>query len=217
MGFKAFMVGVDREACKLYKQALDKYLPSEYSTVVYSRTTAAGLREYNLTDAEEKEVRKAFIKKSVVSAKISLSDAVIDFIESRPKDFNYDNKTLTFTGYCSAEDAQTLESLCGGDADAVTKIRQLYENHRKALPKILIVTEKLLTGFDAPILYCMYLDKPMRDHVLLQGIARVNRPLQFTLSSSKQLLSWISTKPKLSTLFIATSLIIGGMRVRKLI
>src|SRR5204862_2754723 len=43
------------------------------------------------------------------------------------------------------------------------------------LPKILIVTEKLLTGFDAPILYCMYLDKPMRDHVLLQAIARVNR------------------------------------------
>ncbi|MEH2180545.1 type I restriction endonuclease subunit R [Nostoc sp.] len=178
MGFKAFMVGVDREACKLYKQALDQYLPSEYSTVVYSRTTAAGLREYNLTDAEEKEVRKAFIKKSVVSAKISLPNAVIEFIESRPKDFNYDNKTLTFTGYCSAEDAQTLESLCGGDADAVTKIRQLYEDYRKALPKILIVTEKLLTGFDAPILYCMYLDKPMRDHVLLQGIARVNRPYE---------------------------------------
>ena len=47
-----------------------------------------------------------------------------------------------------------------------------------ALPKILIVTEKLLTGFDAPVLYCMYLDKPMRDHVLLQAIARVNRPYE---------------------------------------
>ena len=46
------------------------------------------------------------------------------------------------------------------------------------MPKILIVTEKLLTGFDAPILYCMYLDKPMRDHVLLQAIARVNRPYE---------------------------------------
>ncbi|MDE2181294.1 MAG: type I restriction endonuclease subunit R, partial [candidate division NC10 bacterium] len=31
---------------------------------------------------------------------------------------------------------------------------------------------------DAPILYCMYLDKPMRDHTLLQAIARVNRPCQ---------------------------------------
>ncbi|WP_029637808.1 hypothetical protein [[Scytonema hofmanni] UTEX B 1581] len=109
------------------------------NTVVYSRTTAEGLREYNLTDAEEKEFRKAFIKKSVVSARISLPDAVIDFIGLRPKDFNYTTKTLTFTGHCSAEDAQNLEILCGGDADAVTKIRQLYEDYRKALPKILIV------------------------------------------------------------------------------
>ena len=45
-------------------------------------------------------------------------------------------------------------------------------------PKILIVTSKLLTGFDAPILYGMYLDKPMKDHTLLQAIARVNRPLR---------------------------------------
>lgn len=49
---------------------------------------------------------------------------------------------------------------------------------KNEVPKILIVTEKLLTGFDAPILYCMYLDKPMRDHVLLQAIARVNRPYE---------------------------------------
>jgi type I restriction enzyme R subunit len=40
---------------------------------------------------------------------------------------------------------------------------------------ILIVTAKLLTGFDAPILQAMYLDKPMRDHTLLQAICRVNR------------------------------------------
>lgn len=42
--------------------------------------------------------------------------------------------------------------------------------------KILIVTAKLLTGFDAPILQCMYLDKPLRDHTLLQAICRTNRP-----------------------------------------
>ena len=40
------------------------------------------------------------------------------------------------------------------------------------------MTEKLLTGFDAPVLYAMYLDKPMRDHTLLQAIARVNRPYE---------------------------------------
>ena len=41
--------------------------------------------------------------------------------------------------------------------------------------KFLIVTSKLLTGFDAPILQAMYLDKPMKDHNLLQAICRTNR------------------------------------------
>ena len=41
--------------------------------------------------------------------------------------------------------------------------------------KLLIVTAKLLTGFDAPILQAMYLDKPMKDHTLLQAICRTNR------------------------------------------
>jgi type I restriction enzyme R subunit len=40
---------------------------------------------------------------------------------------------------------------------------------------LLIVTAKLLTGFDAPILQVMYLDKPLRDHTLLQAICRTNR------------------------------------------
>ena len=42
--------------------------------------------------------------------------------------------------------------------------------------KIIIVTSKLLTGFDAPILQTMYLDRPLRDHTLLQAICRTNRP-----------------------------------------
>jgi type I restriction enzyme, R subunit len=42
--------------------------------------------------------------------------------------------------------------------------------------QILIVTSRLLTGFDAPILQTMYLDKPMKDHSLIQAICRTNRP-----------------------------------------
>ncbi|MDR0454913.1 MAG: HsdR family type I site-specific deoxyribonuclease [Deferribacteraceae bacterium] len=41
--------------------------------------------------------------------------------------------------------------------------------------KLVIVTSKLLTGFDAPALQVMYLDKPMKDHTLLQAICRTNR------------------------------------------
>ena len=43
--------------------------------------------------------------------------------------------------------------------------------------KILIVCDRLLTGFDAPVEQVMYLDKPLRDHNLLQATARTNRPL----------------------------------------
>jgi len=114
LGYKAFVVGVDREACALYKEALDKLLPPEYSRAIYTAAQHDSekyplVHKYQQTAKEEKTVRKLFPKPD-------------------------------------------------------------------SLPKIFIVTDKLLTGFDAPVLYCMYLDKPMRDHVLLQAIARVNRP-----------------------------------------
>lgn len=113
MGYKAFLVGVDRPACAMYKAALDKYLPPEYSEVVYtgSNNDTEDLKAYHLDPVREKDIRKRF--------------------------------------------------------------KKLDEQ-----PKILIVTEKLLTGYDAPVLYAMYLDKPMRDHTLLQAIARVNRPYE---------------------------------------
>lgn len=113
LGYKAFLVGVDREACALYKKALDEFLPPEYSEVVYtgSNNDKALLKEFHIDEKKEREIRKNFTKYG-------------------------------------------------------------------EFPKILIVTEKLLTGFDAPILYAMYLDKPMRDHTLLQAIARVNRPYE---------------------------------------
>ena len=41
--------------------------------------------------------------------------------------------------------------------------------------KIVIVRDMWLTGFDAPCLHTMYIDKPMRGHTLMQAIARVNR------------------------------------------
>jgi type I restriction enzyme R subunit len=114
LGYKAFLVAVNREACAKYKRALDKLLPPEWSVPVYTENAADAIdrplvAELQLSPEREEDVRLLFKK--------------------------------------PAED-----------------------------PKILIVTDKLLTGYDAPLLYCLYLDKPMRDHVLLQSIARVNRP-----------------------------------------
>lgn len=44
--------------------------------------------------------------------------------------------------------------------------------------KIIIVTSKLLTGFDAAILQTMYMDKILKDHTLIQAVCRTNRPLK---------------------------------------
>ena len=114
LGYKAFLVGVNREACAKYKRALDVRLPPAWTAAVYTENAADVVdrplvAELQLSPERETDVRLRFKK----------------------------------TG----------------------------EN-----PRILIVTDKLLTGYDAPLLYCLYLDKPMRDHVLLQAIARVNRP-----------------------------------------
>ncbi len=114
LGYKAFLVAVNREACAKYKRALDELLPPEWTAPVYTA---------NADDA---------VKRPLV-AELQLSSE--------------------------------------READVRIAFKKANEN-----PKILIVTDKLLTGYDAPNLYCMYLDKPMRNHVLLQAIARVNRP-----------------------------------------
>lgn len=60
------------------------------------------------------------------------------------------------------------------DRDAEEKLLDRFRDPNDPL-KLLVVTAKLLTGFDAPILQAMYLDKPARDHTLLQAICRTNR------------------------------------------
>jgi type I restriction enzyme R subunit len=60
------------------------------------------------------------------------------------------------------------------DRDAEGKLLDYFRDPSSPL-KLVIVTAKLLTGFDAPILQVMYLDKPMKDHTLLQAICRTNR------------------------------------------
>jgi len=59
--------------------------------------------------------------------------------------------------------------------DELAKLLDRFRDPADPL-KLLIVTSKLLTGFDAPINQAMHLDKPMKDHTLLQAICRVNRP-----------------------------------------
>lgn len=58
--------------------------------------------------------------------------------------------------------------------EAEAKVKGRFLDHTSSL-KFLIVTAKLLTGFDAPVEGVLYLDKPLRFHTLFQAITRTNR------------------------------------------
>ena len=60
------------------------------------------------------------------------------------------------------------------DADGEKEAKRRFKAYGHE-PSFLIVCDKLLTGFDAPIEHVMYLDKPLKEHNLLQAIARTNR------------------------------------------
>lgn len=74
-------------------------------------------------------------------------------------------------------DDQDWRDRFGRSKDDEEKLLDRFRDPADPL-QILIVTSRLLTGFDAPILQAMYLDKPMKDHNLLQAICRTNRPYQ---------------------------------------
>lgn len=74
----------------------------------------------------------------------------------------------------SANDDLEFKQKWGVDKSQQEKIVDEF-NDRTSELKFIIVTAKLLTGFDAPILQTMYLDKSLKDHTLLQAICRTNR------------------------------------------
>lgn len=74
----------------------------------------------------------------------------------------------------SANDDFDFKQKWSMDKDKQEKVIEKFNDTESPL-KYLIVTAKLLTGFDAPILQTMYLDKSLKDHTLLQAICRTNR------------------------------------------
>ena len=135
-GFKAQLVAVDRKACVVYKEALDRRLPE--------RGLPPELVDVIISSAQnsEPEIERFEYSKSK-------QDDLIDYFKLTPSEWEDWNRE-----------------------------RHGDDRSRWRPPlKILIVCDRLLTGFDAPVEQVMYLDKPLRDHNLLQAIARTNRPL----------------------------------------
>lgn len=108
----------------------------------------------------------------------------------------YKGQVVVYDRECCLMYKEELDKILGPDAttivmdtnndkeDKFKKYRRNRDEEAKVLDhfrdpkdplKLIIVTAKLLTGFDAPILQVQYLDKPMKDHTLLQAICRTNR------------------------------------------
>ncbi|MEW6088309.1 MAG: type I restriction endonuclease subunit R [bacterium] len=74
----------------------------------------------------------------------------------------------------SNNDPQRLKKHHKNQAEEKEIIRSFKEDPVERLA-IIVVCDKLLTGFDAPVEQVMYIDSPLKEHTLLQAIARVNR------------------------------------------
>jgi len=73
----------------------------------------------------------------------------------------------------SASDSQTLQPHVTTKRQK-KRLEKRFKNPADPL-RLVIVRDMWLTGFDAPCCHTMYVDKPMKGHSLMQGIARVNR------------------------------------------
>lgn len=96
------------------------------------------------------------------------ADAMIACVYSKSQEDNKPSENPDIAALRAELEAHYL------DAEAEKDVKRRF----KALgqqPSFLIVCDKLLTGFDAQIEHVMYLDKPLKEHGLLQAIARTNR------------------------------------------
>ena len=98
--------------------------------------------------------------------------ACVQYKEELDKYFPEDASKVVIS--TSANDDFEFKQKYGIDKSQQEKIIEKFNDADSEL-KFIIVTAKLLTGFDAPILQTMYLDKSLKDHTLLQAICRTNR------------------------------------------
>jgi type I restriction enzyme, R subunit len=98
--------------------------------------------------------------------------ACVQYKEELDKHFPEETSKVVIS--TSANDEFEFKQKWGVDKSQQEKIVDEFNDVNSAL-KFIIVTAKLLTGFDAPILQTMYLDKSIKDHTLLQAICRTNR------------------------------------------
>lgn len=147
-GFKAMLVCAGRRAALLYQEAMEQLRAEGVHDFTTRVVVSLGAVKSDPLAAEQAE-RAAWNRAHPHEAPKPLFTAPDD-VKAVTEDFK-----LPF-----------------GDEAARDKSGKRKQHDNTA---ILIVSDMLLTGYDAPIAACLYLDKPLKEHSLLQAIARVNR------------------------------------------
>ena len=153
------------------------------------------LSEQDRDDLSKRAAKMAVLVKNPERVRAVVGHIVKHF-QTKVEPNGFKAQVVTFDRECCVLYKAVMDELIGPEASAVVMISQSgdpleWKKHarnkdeeEKLLDRFrdptdplqfVIVTSKLLTGFDAPILQVMYLDKPMKDHNLLQAICRTNR------------------------------------------
>lgn len=96
------------------------------------------------------------------------ADAMIACVYSKSQEDNKPSENPDVAALRAGLEAHYLDDIA--EKEAKKRFKAFGQD-----PRFLIVCDKLLTGFDAPLEHVMYLDKPLKEHNLLQAIARTNR------------------------------------------
>lgn len=125
-------------------------------------------------------------KRAALRYKTAIDAALLDYIAAAEKDgipadvlklMRFLKVAVVVSSDGTNTDADIeLARKAAKEMDAISNFKKRFDYKSPETGiAFLIVCDMLLTGFDAPIEQVMYLDKPLREHTLLQAIARVNR------------------------------------------
>ncbi|AKG91334.1 type I site-specific deoxyribonuclease, HsdR family [Geoglobus ahangari] len=183
-------VHLDRENLEIFLSSKLEEIPEEYREKVEQdlkrklNKVKVILEDKNRIERIARDIASHYIKyvRPFKAMVVAVSRNACLYYKQALDKFLNENETeivMTFQQNDSKELLNYLEKL--KEKYGKNELKEIHEEiiarfKKKENPKILIVTDMLLTGFDAPILQTLYLDKPLKEHRLLQAIARTNRP-----------------------------------------
>ncbi|TXD83863.1 DUF3387 domain-containing protein [Subsaximicrobium wynnwilliamsii] len=152
----------------------DKIFPDGHKAMIVCSGRKAAIKYQQTLHQLREEGYHDFDSKVVVSIGSPKSDAIAkDYYETL--EWNRNNPTNPKPIYVVPPEAikdatDNFKLPFGNEAETEKSGKKKFDN-----TAFIIVSDMLLTGWDAPIASCLYLDKPLKEHNLLQAIARVNR------------------------------------------